>query len=266
MIVKADTIEIVDCSKLSDIKEIGKSEELFILQNSVVKQLIKANEHPNIVKFLGIYNGTGHLMIQFANGGNLRGYLQSKAKGENFAISWAELIQIAEQIVLGLQHLHNNNIIHGNLRPENILINDNKVLIANFGFAWNLEESLRPSCIEDTLAYIEPQCYIQLEKKVDINVKSDINSLGVLLWELTSGIPPFSNIHNKLAISTCIAQNYREEVIPETPINYIKLYKKCWDTKPNKRPKLGEILSKLRQLNGETKVIMNIILNHASNL
>ncbi|PKK79248.1 hypothetical protein RhiirC2_860698 [Rhizophagus irregularis] len=94
------------------------------------------------------------------------------------------------------------------------------------------------------IAYMEPKrifnSNFQCEKS------SDIYSFGVLMWEISSGYPPFKNnsfSESDLA-SLCmsIKNGAREKLIPGTPKEYEKLYKMCWDQEPKQRPIASVIL------------------------
>ncbi|CAG8578227.1 1323_t:CDS:2 [Gigaspora margarita] len=141
------------------------------------------------------------------------------------------------------------------------------VLIADFGVARKTGDSLislgSNSSIQGIQAYVEPQCYIQYDKIVKIDEKSDIYSLGVLLWELTSGHPPFLSFCNKAAIPIHVALGHREKSVPGTPSGYVKLYKKCWDTEPERRPTISKILRRFNKLSEKVKV--EVIKNKISN-
>ncbi|RIB07238.1 kinase-like domain-containing protein [Gigaspora rosea] len=264
---------IVYCANYCGTKVVLKyvNEDIKSFVNEL-KQLISVKDCQNVIKVLGItidptaINFPYKMVLQYANG-NLQKYLQDKVNDGLFTISWLELVQIARQITLGLQHLHANSIIHGDLHPNNILINNNEVLIADFGVARKTGDSLislgSNSSFKGTEAYFEPQCFIVLDKVVKIDEKSDIYSLGVLLWELTSGHPPFSSFRNKAPISYYVSLGHREKPVPSTPSDYVKLYKKCWDTEPECRPTINEILCRLDELskNAKVKVIKNRISN-----
>src|SRR5204863_9418261 len=92
--------------------------------------------------------------------------------------------------------------------------------------------------LEPILAYIEPQCYKVSNYAID--KKSDIYSLGVLLWEITSGYPPFSKI-------PVITDEVRERPIIDTPSAYVNLYQKCWDDDPNLRPTIDDVFDTLEK-------------------
>ncbi|CAG8738502.1 15917_t:CDS:2, partial [Cetraspora pellucida] len=230
-----------------------------------IKQHMEVNNHENIVKFLGVSdNDSGNYMIvmQYANGGTLRKYLEDKISENNFKILWTELIQIAEQIIFGLQHLHDNNVVHGDLNPSNILVvlNEdqfNRVVIADFGSATKLDDSLISIYGKSfTIEYTDPQFFIN-EKMIVPTFKSDIYSLGIILWELTSGIRPFPTVENKVSLIRTISRGKREKKIRGIPSSYVKIYKKCWKTNPKKRPGLEKILHEIQQLREAATVINN---------
>ncbi|CAG8634419.1 3972_t:CDS:2, partial [Acaulospora morrowiae] len=99
------------------------------------------------------------------------------------------------------------------------------------------------------LAFIEPQCFNNISYACD--VKSDIYGLGVILWEISSCLPPFNSFSslNKDIIKLKILQGVREQIVPGTPKEYYMLYQSCWDLEPSKRPKATEVLDRLKDIN-----------------
>ncbi|RIB06350.1 kinase-like domain-containing protein [Gigaspora rosea] len=221
-------------------EEKGKSEsklESLWVESQKLKQHIIVNNSENIIKFLGITEGSGNsimMVLQYANSGTLRNYLRNKIHENIFIISWAEIILITEQIVSGLQNLYDNNIIHRDLQPKNILIvrddknKFNKAAIADFGSASKSDDSMaslygRPftiaidSAYDDSLIAIYGKYFTieyadpQLINSRGPTFKSDIYSLGIMLWELTSGIRPYSKYLNKLALSYYILNGLQEK-------------------------------------------------------
>ncbi|KAF0499942.1 kinase-like protein [Gigaspora margarita] len=226
-----------------------------------LKQLHAINFHPNINQFYGITRDLENkfmLVLQFANGGNLKQYLRKKWHDDIFEISFYEIIEISKQITDGLGHLHKNNIVHCDLHSKNILINDGKFLIADFGLSRQIDDtsSLSSSIAKGMPAYLDPHCCCQPGKTPD--EKSDIYSLGVIFWELTSGIPPFAYV-NGFVILFQTSTGFREQTIPGTPTDYAKLYKKCWNAEPKERPKINKILENLIFIskNETTQLIIN---------
>ncbi|KAF0503054.1 kinase-like protein [Gigaspora margarita] len=277
------SIKSYDYSRFSDIQPIGRGGFAFVfstvfqgkkyalkcLYNNLhldvrtfklliceLKHLLEV-DHPNIIKFYGSTKDpqTGNIMLilQFADGGNLTECLQRKWQQNRFKFEWKKLIKFANELTLGLEYLHKNGIIHRDLHSKNILINNDKILIADFGISKHVNDTSTTSTFQGMPAYTEPQCFLKSDIKVKRDRKSDIYSLGVLLWELTSGRPPFKNLPNH-AIILEISKNKREKVIPGTPTDYTELYKSCWTSDPDKRPTLEKILTELTRLSVEISV------------
>ena len=113
------------------------------------------------------------------------------------------------------------------------MIHQHSIKLADFG----------RSCIQgsDYYTYIQPHGVIPyMDPKIfniketesyNLTKKSDIYSLGVLLWEITSGHPPFENI-SRFALGHEISNGLREEPIEGTPLEYQQLYQKCWEQDP----------------------------------
>ncbi|KAF0501388.1 kinase-like protein [Gigaspora margarita] len=272
---KDSSITSFEYSSFKNIEEIGRGgigivytanhkEKTVVLKSLFYSETIKelVNElhvidsDPNVIRFYGITTDpkTDNLIavLLFADGGNLQQHLQNKWLNGTFKISLDEVINIARQVTLGLKCLHTNNIIHRDLHPRNILVNGDKFLITDFGLSRKLNNSMAipASASNGTPAYIDPQYHINPKKMPDES--SDIYSLGVIFWELTSGTSSFGNAENRYIICIQILQGYREEVIPNTPSDYAELYKCCWDSDPQKRPSLDEILEVLDEISSKT--------------
>jgi serine/threonine protein kinase len=77
---------------------------------------------------------------------------------------------------------------------------------------------------------------------------SDIYSFGVLMWEISSGRPPFKDNDNKVALAISIKTGIREITIFGTPKEYEKLYKNCWNQVPEERPTINKILDEFKKM------------------
>ncbi|RIB15172.1 kinase-like domain-containing protein [Gigaspora rosea] len=276
-------VKIYKFSQFSGFKEIGKGESAIVYETTFGKKKyalkflnnnlylhrdelrkIKRElrslyrvDHPNIIKLHGIsinpQSRNFILVLDYANNGTLRQYLQKKHKDDHYQISWNELIAIATKITNGLTYLHNKGIIHRDLHSKNILISDGddgdkKILIADFGISKKISDPSTSSKSIFAIAYTDPW-YLIREKERKRNQKSDIYSLGILLWELTSGIPPFQG----LTMFELIVQFGKEkktilDKVDGIPSGYIDLYNGCLSHEPRERPSLGEISFKFKEL------------------
>ncbi|CAB5190803.1 unnamed protein product [Rhizophagus irregularis] len=229
---------IKKCSKIN-IKDF----ESLVMELKVLREV---SCHKNIISFLGISKDNGYVVVlEYANEGNLREYLTKKFK----SLEWEKKIQMALDITSGLNFLHSKGIIHRDLHSKNILVNDGELLIADFGFSERLTEVTSNSTGNKmgVIEYIEPKCF--KDKDYVKDKRSDIYSLGVLLWEITSGYSPFRNIEDRDMLGYQISHNnLREDPIEGTPLEYQLLYQECWDDDPAKRPNIDQVYKEIFRL------------------
>ncbi|PKK76948.1 kinase-like protein [Rhizophagus irregularis] len=216
--------------------ELNEANDGFIKE---LKYLREIDYHQNINRILGITKDSEYyiLVLEYANEGNLRDYLK-----KNFtSLKWNNKIQMALDITSGLKFLHSKEVIHRDLHSKNILVNNGKLLIADFGLSKKLAEAKIHSSANKIgmVEYIEPQCFKSFGYMK--NKKSDIYGLGVLLWEISSGRPPFLNYPREALAFHISYGNIREEPTEGTPLKYQQLYQKCWDGEPKSRPDIEEV-------------------------
>ncbi|RIA96287.1 kinase-like domain-containing protein [Glomus cerebriforme] len=212
--------------------------------------LRKVSHDDNINSFLGItknLSGNYVMVLEYANDGNLREYLKRKFT----FLKWEDKIQMALDITGGLKCLHHEEIIHRDLHSKNILVNNGKLLIADLGLSKKLAE-ISSNSVANRLGmveYTDPRCYTFTKFKK--NKKTDIYGLGVLLWEITSGRPPFHD-HPREEVDILgfhiRCNGLREKPVEGTPLKYQQLYQKCWDVDHDIRPDIEEVYEILSQL------------------
>ncbi|UZO10016.1 uncharacterized protein OCT59_001614 [Rhizophagus irregularis] len=226
-------------------EKINEADDEFTKELNLLHEI---GSHPNINGLLGITKGPKDyiLVLEYANDGNLKDYLEEK-----FAtLNWNDKIKMALDITSGLKFLHSKEIIHRDLHSKNILVNKGKLLIADFGLSKKLADAKTGSVANKMgiIGYIEPLCFNKTYYKKD--KKSDIYSLGVLLWEISSGHPPFSGCSQDL-VNHYIQNDEREKPIEGTPPKYQELYEKCWNGEPKSRLDTVEVYTILSQLSTE---------------
>ncbi|RGB31472.1 kinase-like domain-containing protein [Rhizophagus diaphanus] len=187
------------------------------------------------------------LVTQYADGGDLRHYLKKNFK----KLIWDDKKKLAYQIADGLNYLHNENVLHRDLHSKNIVIHENNAKIIDFGIS-KIQDQKSEAYMRDRgiIAYMEPKRI--LDPNFPYTKSSDIYSFGVLMWEISSGNPPFKNNSfnrsDKDALVYAINSGVREKLIPGTPKEYEELYKTCWDQDPNQRPTTKKILYKFTEM------------------
>ncbi|PKK67297.1 kinase-like protein [Rhizophagus irregularis] len=174
---------------------------------------------------------------------DLRTYLQ---KNHN-KITWKERIQIVSNIVYTLFRIHEINAIHRDLHSGNVLYyEDNQSFhVSDFGFCGPVDKPL--NSVYGNLPYIAPEVIIGRET----TFASDIYSIGMLMWEISSGQPPFINYEHNYLLAMNIINGMRQRIIPGTPLVYKELMEKCWNADPTKRPDIIDIdneVYKMRKL------------------
>lgn len=144
--------------------------------------------HPNIVNIydVGEEDNIYYLVMEYVNGETLKQYIQ-----KNAPIPLEKVIDIMLQIASGISHAHQNNIIHRDIKPQNILIDkDGNVKVTDFGIAIALTSTTitHTNSVIGSVHYISPE---QARGGVATK-KSDIYSLGIVMFEMLTGRLPFS--------------------------------------------------------------------------
>ncbi|CAG8803189.1 6015_t:CDS:2, partial [Racocetra persica] len=180
------------------------------------------------------------LVSQYANDGDLNHYLR-----QNFVnIDWWQRLEILREIVKGLKDIHDANLVHHNLHGGNILRHiensSSKYFISDFGlyFPSDATEKSLASKVYGVLPFTAPEVL-----RGNLYTKAaDIYSLGMLMWQLTSGLPPFLDRPYDLVLAKEICQGLRPDIIDGVPDRYIDLMNLCWDSNQNNRPDIDTIL------------------------
>jgi serine/threonine protein kinase len=189
---------------------------------------------------------------------NLREYLQQNHN----KLTWKQRMQIINSILFAVFNIHNENAIHRDLHSGNIMFSqyNQRFYIGDLGLCGPANIPL--DSIYGNLSYIAPEVIV----KKKYSFASDIYSIGMLMWEILSGQPPFINKRNyNLVIK--IINGMRPKIIPGTPLVYKELMEQCWDANPEKRPDINLLYNKINYLyrsycqNEHEQQIINNIMN-----
>ncbi|GBC12253.2 kinase-like domain-containing protein [Rhizophagus irregularis DAOM 181602=DAOM 197198] len=172
---------------------------------------------------------------------DLRKYLQQNHN----QLTWKERIQITYEIIIALSRIHGENAIHRDLHSKNILHSHyyQRFYISDLGFCGPAN---RPSkSIYGNLPYIAPE----IINGKGYTFKSDIYSFAMLMWEISSGQPPFINYEHDYDLAMKIINGIRPKIVPGTPLEYKKLIEQCWDADPSKRLDIYTLWNEIRNIN-----------------
>lgn len=153
-------------------------------------KLIASLEHPNIlpVYSYGFSDNFAYLAMRLLRGGSLEDLMYSE-HGE--PLPTAQAISLFNQIALGLAHAHSKGILHRDMKPSNILLDDDgHVYLTDFGLAKLIDSDAgvtKTGQIMGTPVYMSPE---QLRGET-LDFRSDVYALGCILYEILTGAPPF---------------------------------------------------------------------------
>lgn len=201
-------------------------------------------EHPNIVNIydVGSENSIHYIVMEYVEGITLKTYIEKKGQ-----LSFKEAVSIAIQVGRGIEAAHNKHIIHRDIKPQNIIIStEGKVKVTDFGIARAASSNTINSDVMGSVHYASPE----QARNGFVDGKSDIYSLGIVMYEMVTGRVPFDG-ESTVAIAI---QHLQEEMIrpsayaPELPISLEKIILKCTQKSPDRRyDTIGDLLIDLKK-------------------
>ena len=206
--------------------------------------------HPNIATIYEIGHGGkfNFIAMECISGETLK----SKIKRETLSLK--EIINIATETLNGIKAAHNNNIIHRDIKSENIMVNESgSVKVMDFGLARELDKKnvTKISSTLGTIAYMSPE---QIEgSKVD--QRSDIYSFGVVLYELVTGRLPFVGEHEAATLYSIVNEIPPDiaSINPDANTGLLAIIDKAIEKNPNDRyQNASELLDDLTELKSGT--------------
>ncbi|EXX74702.1 Ipl1p [Rhizophagus irregularis DAOM 197198w] len=202
------------------------------------------NKWADIVQCYGltqdILNGN-YMLVMMKMDMDLRIYLQQNHN----QLIWKERVNIAYEIINAIYFIYRENAIHGDLHSGNILysqLNDSWY-ISDLGFCGPIDKPSKS--IYGNLPFIAPEAIVGRE----YTIASDIYSIAILMWEISSGQPPFINYEHDYDLAINIINGIRPKIVSGTPLEYKNLMKECWNADPLKRPDIYTLWKRMKRIN-----------------
>lgn len=213
------------------------SQEVFIMRKI---------RHKNVVQFIGACTRPPNLCIvtEFMTRGSIYTFLH-KQRG---AFKLPTLLKVAIDVSKGMSYLHQNNIIHRDLKTANLLMDEHGVVkVGDFGVARVQAQTGVMTAETGTYRWMAPEV---IEHK-PYDHKADVFSFGIVLWELLTGEIPYAYLTPLQAAIGVVQQCLRPTIPKSTHPKLAELLEKCWQQDPTQRPDFSEILDILKQLTRE---------------
>lgn len=226
------------------LKQEFSEDSSFVTKFRAEAQSAAGLEHPNIVNIydVGSENGLYYIVMEYVEGITLKTYIEKKGQ-----LSFKESASIAIQVARGIEAAHNKNIIHRDIKPQNIIIStDGKVKVTDFGIAKATSSNTISSDVMGSVHYASPE----QARNGFVDGRSDIYSLGIVMFEMVTGRVPFDG-DTTVAVAL---QHLQEEIArpsiyaPDLPISFEKIILKCTQKTPDRRYQtIEDLLTDIRR-------------------
>jgi serine/threonine protein kinase/Flp pilus assembly protein TadD len=197
--------------------------------------LASSISHPNILRIhdLGEYNGVKFITMAYVDGGDLTQVMRKEGR-----LPLERVLKIMKQLAAALAAAHGVNVVHRDLKPQNILLgSQDHVYVTDFGIAKTLESDrtsvTRTGAVLGTPLYMSPE---QVEGK-PVDHRSDIYTYGLIFYEMLTGILPFTGDTTFQLMYQRVHQVPKrpELVIPDLPSYLSRICLKCLEKEPAQR-------------------------------
>ncbi|HLY26673.1 MAG TPA: FHA domain-containing serine/threonine-protein kinase [Aggregatilineales bacterium] len=218
-------------------------------------------DHPHIIKVFEVAFREGRLFLvmEYIEGGTLRQRLNEHLRERKF-LDLREIVSITRQVAQALHYAHEHGIIHRDVKPDNVLlkavenpatqISGTGAVLTDFGLAKRVDvvgPITASGELLGTLTYMAPE---QFRGGV-IDQRCDVYSLGVMLYELVAGMPPFgsTSAFDMILMHTQGEPERLQDLRPDTPPSLVSIIHRCMLKDPDDRfETAGEIARELEAL------------------
>ncbi|KAK5841031.1 uncharacterized protein LOC108475308 [Gossypium arboreum] len=214
-------------------------------------QILSKLHHPNVVSFYGVVTdgpgGTMATVTEYMVNGSLRNALLKKDR----ALDRRRKVVLALDAAFGMEYLHSKNIVHFDLKCDNLLINlkDSQrpiCKVGDFGLSRIKRNTLVSGGVRGTLPWMAPELLNGSSTRV--SEKVDVFSFGIALWEILTGEEPYASMHCGAIIGGIVNNTLRPPIPERCDPEWRKLMEECWLFEPASRPSFTEITNRLRQM------------------
>lgn len=206
-------------------------------------QIMARLRSPNIISLYGYCLSPKYcIVMEYMPKGSLFSVLRS-----NQPLDWNIRIKIATDMACGLAFLHQEKILHRDIKSLNVLLDEQyKAKLTDFGLSKIKGETRTLSAKNDsagTLAWMAPELF----EAEPYTQKSDVYSLGITFWELASRKIPFISAPNPNLIPVWVGKGKRETIPADCPKKLATLIQACWEADPAKRPDSETVVAFLKK-------------------
>ncbi|MCD8134266.1 MAG: Stk1 family PASTA domain-containing Ser/Thr kinase [Clostridiales bacterium] len=243
-VYKAKDLTLGRCVAVKVLKSEYCEDMNFVTKFRAEAQSAAGLEHPNIVNVydVGSQDGFYYIIMEYVAGITLKTYIEKKGR-----LNYKETLSIAIQVARGIQAAHAKNIIHRDIKPQNIMIStEGKVKVTDFGIARAVSENTIHSDVMGSVHYASPE----QARNGYVSNRSDIYSLGIVMYEMVTGRVPFDG---DSTVAVAIKHLQDEMVSPaeyaeDLPISLEKIILKCTQKSSDRRyDSMEDLLVDLRK-------------------
>ena len=230
--------------------------EEFIRRFKNESKAIAMLSHPNIVKVYDVSFGDiiQYIVMEYIDGITLKEYIERQG-----VIEWKDALHLTTQVLRALQHAHESGIVHRDIKPQNImLLQDGTIKVTDFGIARFSDKATRTMTDQaiGSVHYIAPE-----QARGDVtDGKTDIYSVGVMLYEMLAGKLPFDG---DTAVSVALMQlnetpRRPREINPSIPVGLEQITIRAMEKEPEKRyTSAAEMLSDIDRFRMNPSIVFD---------
>ncbi|XP_073361903.1 uncharacterized protein [Aegilops tauschii subsp. strangulata] len=243
----------VAIKRISDRCFVGKPSEEQRMKTDFWNEACKLSSlhHPNVVAFYGVVldgpGGSVATVTEYMANGSLRQALQRHEK----IFDRRRRLLIVMDVAFGMEYLHGKNIVHFDLKSDNLLVNLRDpqrpiCKVGDLGLSKVKCQTLISGGVRGTLPWMAPELLNGSSNLV--SEKVDVFSFGIVMWELLTGEEPYADLHYG-AIIGGIVNNTLRPLVPEScDPQWRSLMEQCWSAEPMERPSFTEVVKRLRAM------------------